>query len=61
MQATRMNADLSKKEKIRVYQRLKIRVIRVLFFLGTRMKRMQATQINADFKAKKKKSVFISV
>lgn len=49
MQAIRMNADVkATNKKIRVYPRLKTRVIRVLFFIGTRMKRMQATLMNAD-------------
>ncbi len=55
MQAIRMNADVKAiNKKIRVYSRLKTRVIRVLFFFGTRIKRMQAIRMNADVKAIKK-------
>ncbi len=51
MQATRINADLSKKKKIRVYQRLKIRVIRVLFFRVNPLSIHFGTLINADAKS----------
>jgi len=51
MQASLINADLSKKKKIRVYPRLKIRVIRVLFFRVNPLSIHFRTLINADAKS----------
>ena len=51
MQTAQMDTDffIITKPKTCVYLRLKIRVIRLLFFFGTRMTRMQAARMDTDF------------